>query len=120
MVNLFNTNIAGILNSSIQSVGGVERGILVKTTKTRDANNPDRVNETPVQYPFQGTYEIAQVRGENLKPYSQAKIFILGDSLPAGIQPADGDKIVMRSRTLVIERFQADPAEAEYECFMQN
>lgn len=124
---LFGLNIAQIVNSSIQQAGGVLDGTLIKiTTGTRTPGNlAGGTNPTSASHAFKGFVDNrSEVRREGSIVSDGGQIIsILGDSLPAGIIPEQGDQITIsgESETFTITGIPArDPAKALYECAVDS
>ena len=125
MPNLFGLNIAQIVDSAVSAAGGTNTGSLEKVTV--GARTPGGLtggtNPTTVAYPFRGFLEntTQQRLAETLVNIKGEFVSIFGNSLPAGIEPAASDKIVIESTTFtVLEIVSRDPAAALYTVRVQR
>ncbi|QNN99839.1 hypothetical protein P67b_00080 [Ruegeria phage Tedan] len=116
---LFGLNIAQIVDESIQAAGGVLTGQLIKPTSgTRTPGNlTGGTNPTDTTYSFRGFTDNQTSGRQNgsLVRVSGETVSILGNSLPAGIEPEAGDEIVIEGRRYeALEVVERDPAAALY------
>ena len=119
MSQLFGLNIAAIVDGAIQQAGGVKTGTLTKSAPgTRTPGSvTGGTNPTPTAYSFRGFVEnrTSQRRPGELVKVSGEFVSILGNSLPAGVEPEANDLVAIEGTeytvTGVVER---DPASALY------
>ena len=120
MVDLFGTDIRGIVADAINSAGGVVPMTLNKiSTPTIDSGNvTGDDNPTPTPIACQGFLENANVRRINgtLVPIEGELLTIIGGTLPDGTAPESGDTATILGRTYeIVGIVEVDPAEATYE-----
>ena len=118
---LFGLNIAQLVADSISSAGGLLDGVLVKRTSgTRTPGNlTGGTNPAEGRHNFQGFVENrSEVRSNgSLVSAGGEFVSILGATLPAGVEPSQGDQIEIESTTFTItEISERDPAAALYMC----
>ena len=118
MPNIFNANIASIVNKALGPL--VFNQVLTKSVKTEDPADSTKVITVETDYPCKGfidEFKDEWVNGTTVK-VNDRKIVILGDSLATGIVPEPGDKILAEAKswTIVKEGVKRDPAGATYEC----
>ena len=103
MANLFGLDIAGIVNSAINSAGGLLNG----TLENREGNT----------FTLSGFLERKQVRRpDTMITEPVAVLFILGASLPSGIIPKVNDKVTIDGKSwILLELLKVDPAKTLYE-----
>ena len=118
MTNIFGSNIASIVANALAPL--VFDQILIKTVSVRDPANSTRSIKTEVPYPCRGFVD--NFSNESWQKTSiritDAKIVILGATLPAGIVPESGDRITAEGKTFTIQEngVMRDAASATYEC----
>lgn len=118
MPNIFNANIASIVNKALGSL--VFDQVLIKASKTEDPDDSTKIITVETPHSCKGfidAYEDEWVNGTTVK-VKDRKIVILGDSLATGIVPEPGDKITAEGTTwtIVKDGVKRDPAAATYEC----
>lgn len=114
---LFGLDIARIVDESIQQAGGVLIGTLTKPTPgTRVPGNlTGGTNPSTQSYSFRGFTDNQTSRRQNgsLVRFQGETVSILGNSLPAGIEPEAGDTIVIEGNTYeALQVIERDPAAA--------
>ena len=119
MPELFGLNIAEIVDTSLQSAGGVLTGTLTKFTPgTRTPGDiSGGTNPTPTDYAIRGFIEnrTSTRIGDSLIGQTGEFVSILGNSLPENIEPEEDDNVTIEGRTFrIIEVTQRDPAAALY------
>lgn len=122
---LFGIDIAKLVNDSIAAAGGVLPGILVQKINTGRTAGDLTAGQNPTQtrHSFQGFIENRSQtrRAGTLVSQGGQIISILGDSLPSGIVPEQGDRIEIEGRTFdILEVPTRDPAAALYECVVES
>lgn len=118
MPNIFGADIAGIIAKELGPL--VFDQTLTKAVKTQDPADSTKVVTVETDYPCKGfidEFKDEWVNGTTVK-VNDRKIVILGASLPVGVAPEPGDKILAESKswTIVKEGVKRDPAGATYEC----
>lgn len=118
MPDIFGLDLAGILLDNLGD--SVFDQVLTKSVKTNDPADSTKRITVETTYPHKGfidAYDDKWVNGTTVK-VTDRKIVILGASLPAGVEPEPGDKILAEgtSWTIVKEGVKRDPAGATYEC----
>lgn len=120
MPDLFGLDIAGIINDSISSAGGVLDLTLIKTVQgVRKANPTEGYETTVTSHPCNGFKDEKKAgrKGQTMTKQEESIVVILGDSLPAGTIPEQGDQITIEGETLRIDEIpKRDPAAATYSC----
>ena len=107
--------------------GQFQRGTLTKITmmpRTEGALTEDRTRETP--HPYEGVLTQRALRGRDgtLTGVVESSILILAGSLPAGVAPAQGDRIsiTLQGRTGTtsgtIASVSSDPGGGTYTCML--
>lgn len=119
MPDLFGLDIAGIVRDAINSAGGVLDGTLRKVTAgTRTTGDlTSGTNPTSTDYAIQGFVDLETDRRltDSLAVVGGQKVTVLGASLPAGVEPESGDKVVFEGTEFHVNRvLSRDPAAATY------
>jgi hypothetical protein len=129
-VPLFGVNISGLLYSATK--GKLRPLTLTKyTPTTRDAANlAGGTRPTSTAHPGEGFIEDDNLinAGTGFRPddnivRAERIVTIIGDSLPAGVEPfgapdnaSHSDKITIEGETYTVIRVKGDPAKATYRC----
>ncbi len=118
MPDIFGLDIAGLIGDVLGDE--VFDQTLIKVTSSRDATNPSKQTQSETNHDCKGfvdNYSKENMRGTSVR-ITDHKIVILGATLPAGIEPEPGDKIIAEGKTFTIvdEGVVRDPASATYEC----
>lgn len=118
MPNIFKANIASVINKALGPL--VFDQTLTKAVKSEDPADSTKIITVETLHPCKGfidAYEDKWVNGTTVQ-VTDRKIVILGDSLPVGVIPEPGDKILAESTsfTIVKDGVKRDPAAATYEC----
>ena len=117
-LNIFGVDLAGIIHNVLSPM--VFDQTLVKITSVRDPLNSSKMTKTEVPYPCKGfideSSEYAK-KGTNINANDKF-VVIIGKSLPNGITPEHGDKILAEGKTFTIANggVERDPAGATYTC----
>lgn len=116
--NIFGVDLAGIIHNVLSPM--VFDQTLTKVTSARDPSNSSKMTKTEVDYPCKGFIDESSEhakKGTNIDS-SNKFIIIIGKSLPTGVTPEHGDKILAESRTFTIVDggVDRDPAGATYTC----
>lgn len=116
--NIFGVDIAGIIHSVLSPK--VFDQVLIKVESVRDPSNSSRMIKTDVPYPCKGFIDDSTEhakKGTNIDA-SNKFIIIIVKSLPEGIEPLHGDKIIAENKTFTIVSggVNRDPAGALYTC----
>lgn len=114
MPELFGIDIAGLVNDSVQSAGGLVDGTLYRDSGNR---NPADLTDSTVQtteYGFSGFVSAKQVRIDGLVKQGMPVITILGASIDT--VPMVNDRVLMDGRRYMLTQLiRSDPAEAVFE-----
>ncbi len=118
MPNIFNANIAGILNSALGPL--VFDQTLVKIVSSKDPTDSTKRIQVKTEYSCKGfvdDFKDEWVNGTTVK-ITDRKVVILGSSLATGIVPEPKDEIIAEGTTFTIvdDGVVRDPAGATYEC----
>jgi len=118
MPNLFGVNIQAEIAKAFK--GKLVPGVLTVISKgARGANLSGGLAKTETDYPCEGFIEDnEEIRfGGTLIAQGGRFISILGGSLPTGIEPSAGDRILMEGKSYEITEIAGrDPAAAVYRC----
>ena len=119
MPNLFGLDIAALVNNAIESAGNVRPATLTQVTPgTRTSGDlTGGTNPTEQSYPCNAFVEDRNETRINGTLVSEGGRFvgILGGSLPPGIEPGSGDRVLIDGVTYEInEAASVDPAAALY------
>lgn len=124
MANLFGLDIAGIVNSSIASAGGVLDATLVKVSagSRTSGSLTDGTNPTEQTLRCKGFYDDHQLRKypETRVQAGDRMAVLLGASIPGRVAPVPGDEITMDGETNEVQSVERDPASATYACHVRN
>lgn len=118
MPDIFGVDLAGLI---LEHLGPqVFAQVLTKSVRGEDPANSTKTITVDTDYPCRGfidEFKDEWVNGTTVK-VNDRKIVILGASLPIGVVPEPGDKILAegKSWTIVKEGVKRDPAAATYEC----
>lgn len=118
MPDIFGIDIAGIIDEVLSP--SLFDQVLIKVSDERDATNPTKKNHVEVNHPCRGfvdNFSKENARGNSVR-ITDHKIIIIGNTLPIGVIPEPGDKIIAEGSTFTIvsEGVMRDPAGATYEC----
>lgn len=118
MPDIFGIDIAGLIDEALSDA--VFEQTLIKVSSTRDPVNPSKKTIVETPHPCRGfvdNFSKENMRGTSVR-ITDHKIVILGNTLPVGIVPEPGDKIIAEGSTFTIvdEGVMRDPAGATYEC----
>ena len=129
MPDLFGLDIAGIVDSSLKSAGGLPAATLIKVTPgTRTAGSlSGGTNPTQASYPTTGIFEPTTKGDWNGTSWDMTRreigtVTLMGKPLTlAGVMPEAGDLVTAvdalgTSRTYSITAVGGDPAAATYSC----
>jgi len=117
-LNIFGVDLAGIIDNVLSPM--LFDQTLIKITSTRDPVNSSKMTKSETPYPCKGfiddSTEYAK-KGTNINANDKF-IVIIGKTLPDGITPEHGDKIIAESKTFTITKggVDRDPAGATYTC----
>ena len=117
MPDIFGADIAGIVAEAFD--GLLFDQVLIKIASSRDPSDSTNTIKVETRHDCQGFVDnFAKENAKNGTTITDAKIVIIGDTLPAGIVPEPKDHIEAESRTFVIQDAGVvrDPAGATYEC----
>ena len=117
MPTLFNTDIAGLLNTYMGPL--LLSATLIKVTPgTRGGSVSAGTNPTTANYAARGfteDYQESQINGTSIQT-GDRKVTLLGASIASSAIPEPNDKITIESYTYRITAVQRDPAGATYAC----
>jgi hypothetical protein len=124
MVDFLGHNIAKIINDGLQAAGGVFDATLIKVSVgTRTPGSlTDGTNPTTVSHAAKGFIETRTERrlGGTLVAVGGKFVTLLGDSMPSGVEPAEGDRVTIEGSTYdVVEVVDRDPAGALFKLRVQ-
>lgn len=98
--------------------GRLLTGTLRKTQAASVNDLGDPVSPTSTDYSCEGFVEeydeVYRARADI--PATDSKVNIFAKSLPDGIEPDQGDKVIMNGKTWIIRRARTDPATALWTC----
>ena len=129
MPNLFNIDIAGIVNSAI-APGLLSATLHVMSYDEVDPDNPTAGRErTSTDYDCKAVFtsheEVAQTptlgRAENsLVDEGDRVVLIIAKSLPTGVIPVRENEVTLEGVRCTISRVRRDPAAATYICWARS
>lgn len=116
--DIFGVDLAGLIEEHLGDL--VFDQTLIVVTSKRDPANSTKTLKSETPYPCKGFVDVFADRlidGTAIK-YTDRKIVILGNTIPASIEPKGGDKIIAEGKTFTItdDGVRRDPAGATYEC----
>lgn len=116
--NIFGADIAGQINSALGPLTFEQTLIkLAYTTDPANSTNQLEVEDPHICRGFIDEFDDDTMKNSGVK-VTDRKIIIFGASLPSGIEPVPGDKIIAEGTTFTIvpDGVNRDPAGATFEC----
>ena len=116
-MKIFGVNLAKELAKGMKA--GLPKGTLEVVTQGSPSAGAltSGANPATSRYTFSGTMEYATSQiEETLTEFGERTILILGGTLPEGVAPKPGDRIVFEGGTFNVVSVERDPAAATYSC----
>ncbi len=115
--DLFGIDIAGIVNDSIESAGGVLDATLFSVTPQAPPSGNSITPSTPTQHACKGfidDYKDSQIDGTIIRK-GDRKVTLLGASIKPPVAPKTNDQVTIEGDTYDVQEVTRDPAGATYE-----